>query len=134
MNQRLLIALTLLNLALLLFLLLPRLTPALADNEVPILRGRALEIVDDRGRVRASIQVHAASTFAATGKKYPETVMLRLIDPNGRPEVKMGASVDGAGLGLVGASDTTQVLLQAEGAETTLLLKNKDGAERRFTP
>jgi hypothetical protein len=134
MNQRLLIALTLLNLGLLLFLLLPRLAPARADNEVPVLRGRALEIVDDRGRVRASIKVHAAETFAATGKKYPETVMLRLIDPNGRPEVKMGASVDGAGLGLVGESDTTQVLLQAEGSESSLMLKNRDGTERRFSP
>jgi hypothetical protein len=134
MHQRLLIALTLVNLGLLLFLLLSRLTPALADNEVPVLRGRALEIVDDQGRIRASIKVHAASTFAATGKKYPETVMLRLIDSNGRPEVKLGASVDGAGFGMVGATDTTQVLLQAEGSESSLMLKNKDGPERRFTP
>lgn len=133
MNQRLLIALTLVNLALLLFLLLPRVAPALA-SEPSVLRGRALEIVDDQGRVRASIKVHAAATFAPTGKKYPETVMLRLIDPNGRPEVKIGASVDGGGLGLVGDSDTTQVVLQAEGSESSLKLKNKDGKEQLLSP
>jgi hypothetical protein len=133
MNQRLLIALTLVNLALLLFLLLPRVAPALA-SEPSVLRGRALEIVDDQGRVRASIKVHAAETFAPTGKKYPETVMLRLIDPNGRPEVKIGASVDGGGLGLVGDSDTTQVVLQAEGSESSLKLKNKDGKEQLLSP
>ena len=134
MNQRLLTALTLVNLALLLFLLLPRSTPAFAAGDAQVLRGRELQIVDEQGRVRASIKVHPANTFAQTGKKYPDTVMLRLIDPNGRPEVKIGASVDGAGIGLVGDNDSTQVLLQAQGSETSLTLKNKDGKEQRLAP
>ena len=134
MTQRLLIALTIVNLALLVFLLLPQVAPALANGTTSVLRGRALEIVDDQGRVRASIKVHAAETFAPTGKKYPETVMLRLIDPNGRPEVKIGASVQGGGLGLVGRADATQVILQAEEANSSLKLANEDGKQQLFKP
>ncbi len=134
MTQRLLIALTIVNSALLVFLLLPHVAPALANSTTPVLRGRALEIVDDQGRVRASIKVHAAETFAPTGQKYPETVMLRLIDPNGRPEVKIGASVQGGGLGLVGRADATQVILQAEEADSSLKLANEDGKQQLVKP
>jgi len=35
-------------------------------------------------------------------------VVVRLIDSNGRPEVKIAASVEGAGIGLVGETDSTQ--------------------------
>ncbi len=134
MTQRFLIALTIVNLALLAFLLLPHVAPALADSDAPVLRGRALEIVDAQGRVRASIKVHAAETFAPTGKKYPETVVLRLIDPNGRPEVKIAASVQGGGLGLVGRADATQVLLQADETASSLKLTNQDGKQQLFKP
>jgi hypothetical protein len=61
--QRLLIGLTLVNLALLIFTL-SQTRPAAAEGGPPVLRGRALEIVDDRGRVRASIQVLPAKTQA----------------------------------------------------------------------
>jgi hypothetical protein len=134
MTQRLLIALTIVNLALLVFLLLSQVAPTLANSTTPVLRGRALEIVDDQGRVRASIKVHAAETFAPTRKKYPETVVLRLIDPNGRPEVKIGASVQGGGLGLVGRADATQVILQAEEADSSLKSANEDGKQQVFEP
>src|SRR5918992_3550120 len=116
-TQRVLIVLTILNLMLLAFLLLSRTEPALATSQTSVLRGRALEIVDDRGRVRASIKVHAAERFEPTGKKYPETVVLRLIDANGRPEVKLAASVEGGGLSFVGQSDETRAQLSADGRE-----------------
>jgi len=133
-SQRLLYALTALNLVLLLFILFSSTVPALASTSVsPVLRGRALEIVDDRGRVRASIKLHPAHTFEPTGKRYPETVMLRLIDPNGRPEIKIGASVEGGGLSLVGISDSTQVLLLAD-SSTSVRLKNRTGQERVIRP
>jgi hypothetical protein len=99
-----------------------------------VLRGRALEIVDDQGRVRASIKLHPAETFKPTGRKYPETVMLRLIDPQGRPEVKIGASVDGGGLSLVGASDAIQLRLLADSSGSSLLLKDESGKERSIRP
>ena len=85
-SQRVLFALTALNLLLLLSILFSPTAPALASTGIsPLLRGRALEIVDDQGRVRASIKLHPAQTFKPTGRRYPETVMLRLIDPQGRP-------------------------------------------------
>jgi hypothetical protein len=132
--QRLLIALTVVNLGLLIFLLLSHIGPALANSVAPVVRGRALEIVDDQGRVRASIKVQPAETFKPTGKKYPETVIIRLIDPNGRPEVKLVASEQGAGLSFVGDSDATQVLLEADGTDSSLKLRNKDGRQQLVKP
>jgi hypothetical protein len=132
-TQRFLIALSFLNLLLLTFLLLSRTGLARASSEPPVLRGRALEIVDDEGRVRASIKLHAAGTSKQTGQKLPETVMLRLIDQKGRPEVKIGASVEGGGLSLVGESDATQLLLLADSG-SSLRLKNQTGQERVIQP
>ncbi|HET8540399.1 MAG TPA: hypothetical protein VFL83_11055 [Anaeromyxobacter sp.] len=57
--QRVLAGLTVVNLALLVFLL-ARVSPSGARGGETVLRGRALEIVDERGRVRASIVVHPA--------------------------------------------------------------------------
>src|SRR5207249_6177423 len=82
--QRLVVALTGLNIALVASTFFGRTRPAVAASEVaPVLRGRALEIVDDRGRVRASIAVLPADPAfkmpdGTTG--YPETVLLRLRD------------------------------------------------------
>ncbi len=129
--QRLLIVLTVVNLGLLMFML-AHLQPTVAQDSVPVLRGRALEIVDGQGRVRASIMVQPASTVS--GKMYPESVILRLSDQNGRPEVKLGASEHGAGLGLGGASDPTYITLKAEGTDTSLKLTNKDGRALLFKP
>ena len=134
--QRLTIVLTAINLMILIFTL-SQLRRSTAEGVAPVLRGRALEIVDDHGRVRASIKVHPADqTFKMPDGKtgYPETVMFRLIDPNGRPEVKLGASEQGAGLGLIGDSDSTQVLLQAEGTDSSLKLRNKDGRQQLYQP
>jgi hypothetical protein len=129
-TRRFLVVLTVLNLILLSFLLLTRTRPALAYTGADVLRGTALEIVDSRGRVRASIKVQPAETFKATGRKYPETVVLRLIDQHGRPEVKIVASVEGGGLSLVGDSDAIRAQLHADRAESSLRLTNTAGRER----
>lgn len=134
--QRLATILTAVNLVLLL-VLVGQVRPTMAQEGVaPVLRGRALEIVDAQGRVRASIVVHPADPTVTKpdGKPYPETVMLRLIDPQGRPEVKLGASEQGAGLGLVGATDATHVLLKTEGTNAFLKLTNNDGREQLVKP
>jgi len=139
--QRLLMVLTLVNLGILMFLL-TQIRPVEANSVAPVLRGRALEIVDDHGKVRAAIRVLPAgparradgSLSEANGKTYPETVLLRLIDPNGRPSVKLGASEQGAGLGLGGESDPTYIVLKAEGADTSLKLTNKDGRQQLIKP
>ena len=59
--QRLLVVLTLVNLVLLV-VTLAQMRPAVAEGVAPVLRGRALQIVDERGQVRASIAVLPAST------------------------------------------------------------------------
>lgn len=133
-TQPFLVGLSVVNLILLAFLLVSHTAPVLAYQRVPVLRGSALEIVDDRGRVRASIKVQPAETFEPTGRKYPETVVLRLIDPRGRPEVKIAASEEGGGLSLVGGSDETRLLLKAEGAGSSLRLTNKAGGDRLIEP
>jgi hypothetical protein len=89
--------------------------------------------VDDEGRRRATITVQPGGTLP-NGQPYPGTVMLRLIDANGRPEVKMGASEAGGDLGFVGEFDQTQVLLKADGAASSLKLTNQDGRERVVKP
>jgi hypothetical protein len=59
---------------------------------------------------------------------------LLLIDPNGRPNVKLAASEQGSGLGLGGDSDLTYVVLKAEGPESSLKLTNKAGREQLIKP
>ena len=134
-NQPLLVALTVVNLGLLTYQLVrPRL--AFAQETGPILRGRALEIVDERGKVRAELGVFPADPKhkLPNGDPYPETVLLRLIDPNGRPSVKLATDVRGGGLYLGGAEDPTMVQLGAQVAEARLKLVNKDGQEKVVSP
>ncbi|HKP85820.1 MAG TPA: hypothetical protein VJZ26_06980 [Blastocatellia bacterium] len=135
-TQRFAIVLTVINLVILM-ITLAHSRPATADGVADVLRGRSLEIVDDHGRVRASIKVHPADqTFKMPDGKigYPETVMFRLIDPKGRPEVKIGASEEGGGLGLIGVTDTTHIVLQAQGTDSSLKLTNKDGRQQLIKP
>lgn len=106
--MRLGIALTVVNLILLVFLL-AELSPLRAQSGVaPVLRGRELQIVDAEGRVRAQIVVHEPTTMG--GKVYPETVVLRLSDPHLAPVVKLTASEEGAALGLSGKGGRHRVI------------------------
>ena len=134
-NPRLLVALTVVNLGLLTYQLVrPRF--ALAQETGPILRGRALEIVDERGKVRAELRVFPADPKhkLPNGDPHPETVLLRLIDPNGRPSVKLATDVRGGGLYLGGAEAPTMVQLGAQVAEARLKLVNEDGQEKVVSP
>ena len=135
-TQRLLIALTAANVGLLWYQSLQPHSRAAAASDVPdVIRARALEIVDDRGQVRASLTVHPEDPKVQwKGKPYPETVLLRLISPDGRPNVKLGASKSGAGLLIGGESDPTYVQVIAEGGESSVKLINKDGMERLIKP
>jgi hypothetical protein len=135
-SQRLLVVITVLNIVLLAFIV-GQTRAGVRDGIAPVLRGRALEIVDDRGRVRASITVlpadpHFKMPDGTIG--YPESVLLRLISPEGRPNVKLGASKDGSGLGLGGEDDPTYIQILAQGATTSIKLTNKDGREQLIKP
>jgi hypothetical protein len=136
--KRLLVAITGLNMFLLVFSLSQtRALVAEGEGIAPVLRGRALEIVDDRGRVRASITVLPADPdfkMPDGTRGYPETVLLRLITSKGRPNVKLGAGERGAGLLIGGESDPTYVQILAEGRGTSLKLSNKDGREQLIKP
>jgi hypothetical protein len=134
--QRFLIVLTVVNIALLMFSLA---RPGAAEGQgvTPVLRGRALEIVDSRGRVRASITVFPADPTVKMPDGtvgYPETVLLRLINSNGGPNVKIAATERGSALALGGESNPTYVQILAEGPSTSLKLVNKDGREQLIKP
>ena len=134
-NQRALIALTIVNLALLLFTLMQQIRPAFAESAAPVLRGSGLEIVDGQGRVRASITVLPAGKSQA-GDAYPETVLLRLITERGRPSVKISTSEESSGLTVAGPTSTkdTYVILQSKGAVSSLKLRSEDGREQILKP
>ena len=94
-----------------------------------VLRGTALEIVDARGRVRASIDVLAADPTTGDADR----VILRMADQNGRPEIKILATERGATVGLAGATDASRLALSAQGTEASLRLITPEG-ERLVRP
>ena len=132
--QRLAIILTAFNLVLLAGGL-AQLRPAVAQGVAPVLRARALEIVDDQGRVRAEIKVLPAQPTlkmpdGTTG--YPEAVQLRLISSQGSPHVKLVTTEDGSGMVLGSERGHTQ-LLSRQGDPFIKIVTN-DGRDRTMTP
>jgi len=134
-TQRMLFVLTALNLALLLLTIAQQFRPAFAQSELPVLRGRSLEIVDAQGRVRASIQVLSPAK-SQKGEEEAETVLLRLITERGRPSVKIASSEPASGLSFAGPKGTkdTYVTLGAKGTISSLKLRNENGREHVITP
>lgn len=135
MNARALYTLTAVNVAVVALGTAQQLRPAFAQNELPVLRGRALQIVDDQGRVRASISVLAPDK-SKPGEEGAETVLLRLITERGRPTVKIGASEPTSGLSFAGPTGTkdSYLILQTKGTASSLKLRNEDGRERVLAP
>jgi len=127
-------ALTALNLAVLALGLVQQLRPVFAESELPVLRGRALQIIDSEGRVRASIGV--LSTDPASPDEHSETVLFRLITERGRPTVKISASEPASGLSFAGPTGTkdSYLILQTKGTTSSLRLRNEGGREQVITP
>jgi len=135
--QRLFIVLTIVNFALLTFQLFGQDRGVHVDTIAPVLRGRALEIVDDQGRMRAMIKVFPEDSGVKMPdgtRGYPETVLLRLINSKGAPNVKIAATEDGSAVSLVGESDPTLVQILARGTNTSLKLVNKDARQQLIKP
>ena len=110
------------NLALLLFTFAQsRLTAA--ESVAHVLRAQALELVDDRGRVRSRLNVEPGGE-----------VVLRLLDENGTIRVKLGADEDGSGLLLANDATEPGVHILANGAGTTLKLADKSGRQTVIAP
>ena len=141
-TQRLTVGLTILNLLLLIITValglspsgiaaatgLPQVSGAGSEN-LPILRGRALEIVDEHGKVRSRINVEEDGE-----------VVLRIADRNGTIRVKLGAGEGGSGLLL--ADETTEpavhIIARRAGTEarpaTTSLTLRSGTQERVIRP
>jgi hypothetical protein len=131
---RIAIAVTLINLVLAIFLL-AQLGPASAQQtqKAPrVLRGSSLELIDNSGKVRASIQIQPASIV--DGKSYAQNVIFRLIDTHGKPLIKLGAGEDGAG-GLYiddGTDHGIQLITKKSG--NFIRITNADGKEQVIKP
>jgi hypothetical protein len=140
-NTHVLTALTFVNLGILIFTVFHHTASVQASGSEQVVRGRALEIVDGQGKVRASISVipqgparRADGSLANDGKIYPEAVLFRLIRPDGRPSVKIETSEQGSGLDLGGGIDPTYIVLSAAGGDPSLSLTNKNGRLQVIKP
>jgi len=132
MSQRLGIGLTLLNAGLLVLLIVSQFRSVSAGQAIePVLRGRALEIVDEQGRVRAEILVHGPETV--NGIRYPGAVLFRMADPTSGPVVKLTAAANGSALGL---SDDAHGGIQLYARDTASFVRvvDKQGRERIVRP
>ena len=125
-THRLAFALTVVNvLAMVVFWSQQQIGRAQAGSD--IVRAKGLEIVDDRGLVRAQIIVQPNEGG----------VLFRLIDPQGKPLVKLGAGADGSALMLTGdpaTHDWSGIQALARPGGSTLRLLNADGKERVIKP
>jgi hypothetical protein len=109
--QQVAVALLGANLVLLLgVLLLGR--SAVAQAVSSVLRARAIELVDDRGLVRAQLDVEPDGE-----------VVFRLRDANGTIRVKIGASEEGSGLVLLDGSTEPGIHMLATRTGPSLTLK-----------
>lgn len=134
-TQRFAIVLTVINLLILMSTLF-RANSAVTLEVAPVLRGRALELVDDRGRVRAEIKVLPADPNVKMPdgtRGIPETVQLRLIDSEGGPNVKLGATEDGSGLVLGGESGSYVQILSRDTIPFIKIVP-KDGQQQVIKP
>jgi hypothetical protein len=130
------LGITVANLVLLVFLL-SEMRQAKAQGTADVLRARSLELVDEQGRIRAEIKVfprdpNVRMPDGTTG--YPETVLFRLVNSKGRPNVKISATEDGSGAVFGGDSDPTLIQLLARGSATSLKVVNKDGRQQIVKP
>jgi hypothetical protein len=132
--QPVLIALTLLNLGILgVAIAREQAVAAPALTSDGILRGRGLQIVDDQGKVRASITINPA-VKQPDGSTYLETVLLRMITSEGRPVVKISSSEDGAGMALSAAEGLAYVQILARGSDPKLVVVDGAGKETLKQP
>lgn len=103
--QRVAVILSVINILVLVFVLSER--GSSADPAVsPVIRTNAIELVDDKGKVRAQLDVEK------TGE-----VVFRLRDAKGTIRTKLGAGEDGSGLSMM--DDRTEATVQ--------IRANKDG-------
>lgn len=114
-----------------LFILLLVAAQARPDRaSVEVLRGHALELIDERGQIRAKLDVDEAGE-----------VVLRLIDQNGTIRVKMAAAEHGSGLLLLDDATEPAVHIIARRTPisgrpntTSITLRGANAQQRVITP
>ena len=129
-------ALTAVNLALGVFNLVDA-RPSRAGAPPDIIRAKGLQIIDDKGQVRASIAVMPAdrTTKYPDGRVgYPETVLLRLIDSGGRPSVKISSNDLGGGVMVSASRGNAYARLGPIDEEPNLTLIDRDGRKKVIEP
>lgn len=126
-QHRPLIALMAVNL-LILLLVASQARPDRSSEDV--LRGRALELIDERGQIRARLDVDEAGE-----------VVLRMIDQNGTIRVKMGAAEHGSALLLIDEATEPAVHIVARRTPTSsrrnttsITLRGADAQQLVLTP
>jgi hypothetical protein len=130
--QRIAIGLTVINLALLVFLV-AQTYRADARDVAPVLRGRALQIVDEQDRIRAEILVHGPETV--NGKTYPDTVLFRMATPQRAPLMKLTVSENGSALGLSDNSEPGGVEVRANRDKGNFVkIVSREGREETIKP
>jgi hypothetical protein len=100
-------------------------TRAIPPQKDPqVIRARAIELVDDRGQVRA--QLHLGEDGSGN---------LRIRDGSGRVRVKLGTTIEGStGLLLMDQSVEPVVSLVAGHSSTSITVVGQDGKKRVITP
>ncbi len=121
-DRRWLVALAGMNLVLL-GALVARSPFASASGTPDIVRARSIELLDERGAVRAQLTVE-------TGGE----AVFRLRDAKGQVRVKVGASEDGSGLLLLDQATEPAIHLLAKKGGGTVTLTDKDGRRRSIEP
>jgi hypothetical protein len=97
--------------------------PAGAQGAEGVLRGRVIELVDQRGQTRARLDVEPGGE-----------VVLRLLDQQGTIRVKLGAGMEGSGLLLANDATEPGVHILAKATGSSIRVVNKDGRERVIAP
>lgn len=120
--HRIATTLTVVNLALLLMALGKARSTAIQDP-APVVRARALELVDDRDKVRARLNVEEDGQ-----------VVFRLVDQKGTIRVKLAAGEDGSGLLLNNQATEPGIHMLAKPEGSTIRLANTDGKELILKP
>lgn len=120
-SNRLLIGLTAINLTLLIAQL-AGIARASTGGGPETVRARAIELIDERGRVRAQLNVETDGE-----------AVFRLRDAEGEIRVKLGGGRDGSGLLLLDGSTEPGIHLLAGSSGTSVTLR-RDGRRRAITP
>jgi hypothetical protein len=123
-TQRLNALLATFNFALLFWLALgAKSAPEHPDRILTSVRSQKIELVDERGQVRAQFIIEANGE-----------AVFRMRDSTGAVRVKLGASGEGSGLVLLNNATETGLQALANRDGTTLTLRNQNGHTRTIAP